>query len=318
MQDPNLIVEEGKKHFYLKLFNTGTKTKPHMQIVKVSSDGNFYVTNFRPTKSQADRKIKEGKIVYNLANVQNKDVSLLDKDNVSQNNENVNSFIQFQPGVDITQTEGFKNWSHNAPVYWAKDAENHKFKTGDPLVAEVFHGTKRSDRVGNVFLPERATSGPMAFSTNNKEIATNYAKTKEDTSLKNELEGDFHKWFKVKIPGWNAVTLDRLWSILPYEKKQEVREKAPHITTDDEGENIIYDENAKNGNGGYNEPYYRGNALEGLVDSWLMSGTLWDEEEKFLDVMKLAGLGEYEIQYMDPNADYSKVYELLLRCKIRL
>lgn len=35
---------------------------------------------------------------------------------------------------------------------------------------KAYHGTSRGDRVGNVFLPERATSGPMAFFTDNREI----------------------------------------------------------------------------------------------------------------------------------------------------
>ena len=32
---------------------------------------------------------------------------------------------------------------------------------------KAYHGTSRGDRVGNVFLSERATSGPMAFFTDN-------------------------------------------------------------------------------------------------------------------------------------------------------
>ena len=46
-------------------------------------------------------------------------------------------------------------------------------KEGKPKV--VYHGTGRADRVGTVFSPERATSGPMAFFTDNKEIAESYA-----------------------------------------------------------------------------------------------------------------------------------------------
>lgn len=211
--------------------------------------------------------------------------------------------------ADINSPE-FKEWSNNAPFYEANKAEEHKFKTGQPLVAEVFHGTQRADRVGSVFLPSRATSGPMAFSTDTRSAAEGYANTKRDTSIYNETEGDFHKYFKVKIPNYNAVTLDRLWAILPYSKKQEMREKAPHITTDENGENIIYDENETRGNGGYYIDMHGNNALEALVDAWMMSGSLWNEEEKFQKVMELAGLGEYEIQYVDPNAIYPKVYEL--------
>ena len=234
--------------------------------------------------------------------------------------ENVGSFdkksqnIYYQMGsaenvrADINSAE-FKEWSHNAPFYDANKASEHKFKTGEPLVAEVFHGTQRADRVGDVFLPSRATSGPMAFSTDTRLIAENYAKDKNDTSIYNETEGDFYKYYTVKIPNHAPVTLDRLWNILPYAKKQEVREKAPHITLDDEGENVIYNEKETRGNGGY---YIEGNQnpITALVEAWPNAGYFFDEMEKFQKVLELAGLDEYEIKYIDPYASYPKVYEL--------
>ena len=234
--------------------------------------------------------------------------------------ENIGSFsketqnIYYQKGnaettkADINSAE-FKKWSHNAPFYEANKAAEHNFKTGEPLVAEVFHGTQRADRVGDTFLPSRATSGPMAFSTDTRFIAENYAKDKNDTSIYNETEGDFYKYYTVKIPNHDPVTLDRLWNILPYAKKKEVREKAPHITLDDNGENVVYDEKETRGNGGY---YIEGNQnpINALVESWPNAGYFFDEMEKFQKVLELAGLGEYEIQYIDPYASYPKVYEL--------
>lgn len=210
--------------------------------------------------------------------------------------------------ADINSQE-FKEWSNNAPFYEANKAAEHNFKTGEPLVAEVFHGTQRADRVGDTFLPSRATSGPMAFSTDTRFIAENYAKDKNDTSIYNETEGDFYKYYTVKIPNHDPVTLDRLWNILPYEKKKEVREKAPHITLDDEGENVIYNEKETRGNGGY---YIEGNQnpITALVEAWPNAGYFFDEMEKFQKVLELAGLDEYEIKYIDPYASYPKVYEL--------
>lgn len=210
--------------------------------------------------------------------------------------------------ADINSQE-FKEWSNNAPFYEANKAAEHNFKTGEPLVAEVFHGTQRADRVGDTFLPSRATSGPMAFSTDTRFIAENYAEDKNDTSIYNETEGDFYKYYKVKIPNHDPVTLDRLWDILPYTKKKEVREKAPHITLDDNGENVVYNEKETHGNGGY---YIEGNQnpINALVEAWPNAGYFFDEMEKFQKVLELAGLGEYEIQYIDPYASYPKVYEL--------
>ena len=39
----------------------------------------------------------------------------------------------------------------------------------------AYHGTARADRVGTEFREDSATSGPMAFFTDSKEIASNYA-----------------------------------------------------------------------------------------------------------------------------------------------
>lgn len=69
LEVPNLILKNGEKHKYIKLFNDNNKTKPHLQIVKVKNDGTFYVTNYRPTKSQVIREINEGQVIYDLSNV---------------------------------------------------------------------------------------------------------------------------------------------------------------------------------------------------------------------------------------------------------
>ena len=58
---------------------------------------------------------------------------------------------------------------------------------------QAYHGTGRADRVGNVFLPERSTSGPMAFFTDSNDIAKYYAKDKKDTSLAYDEDIDSQK-----------------------------------------------------------------------------------------------------------------------------
>ena len=72
LEAPNLIVKNGEKHKYIKLFKENNETKPHLQIVKVKNDGSFYVTNYRPTKKQVDTEINEGQIIYDLSNVRDK------------------------------------------------------------------------------------------------------------------------------------------------------------------------------------------------------------------------------------------------------
>lgn len=180
---------------------------------------------------------------------------------------------------------------------------------GRPQV--IYHGTKRGDRVGSRFRKERATSGPMAFSTTNKEIAEGYAKSKQDTSLMDEIWGDYNKWFSIDVNGKN-YTLDKVWSALDYETMKRVRERAPHITVDYDSNEIpvIYDENVKNGNGGYRPGSQYNNAIRDLVNAWLTSGSLYGREERFIDILETAGIPRDKINYVDPNADYSKVYEM--------
>lgn len=115
----------------------------------------------------------------------------------------------------------------------------------------AYHGTSRGDRVGNVFLPERATSGPMAFFTSSKDIASNYAKDKADTSLAYDEEyEDYYSQFRVNYNG-KSISVSEYWNKLSFVEKQKIKEKAKHVTFDDEAENIIYDENVEYGAGGF-------------------------------------------------------------------
>lgn len=72
----------------------------------------------------------------------------------------------------------------------------------------MYHGTKRADRVGTYFDPIRATSGPMAFFTDNQEIATRYSNDKNDTSLSREYDTE-KDLFKI-----NGESLDEYWKSL--------------------------------------------------------------------------------------------------------
>lgn len=91
IERPNIIVNKGKKNNYFKFFVDNSKVKPHLQIVKVVDDGSFYVTNYRPTKQQVNKTIKEGQVIYDLSNIRIKGNSLNDSSTISQSDENVNS-----------------------------------------------------------------------------------------------------------------------------------------------------------------------------------------------------------------------------------
>lgn len=183
-------------------------------------------------------------------------------------------------------------------------------KNGRPLV--VYHGTQRTDRVGSVFLPERATSGPMAMFTDNKDIAQGYADKKEDTSLNRE-DTSYKTWYKIKVNG-KFYDIEQAWNALSSKKQQEISKKAKHITQDDNG-NIIYDKNETQGNGGlssYTINNNKGNMLKALCEVWLEDGALYDEEEKFGEVLKLAGFKEDDFEYNSPYMKKPGVYDVYL------
>ncbi len=178
----------------------------------------------------------------------------------------------------------------------------------------AYHGTSRGDRVGNVFLPERATSGPMAFFTSDRTIAEHYAKDKKDTSLAYDEEySDYYTQFRINKNG-KSIKVQDLWQSLPYVEKQQLKEAGKHLTWDEDMENIVWDDNATHGLGNwdaYTLNLHKGNAIEALIDSWLESGELWGHESDFLQVLKLAGIDG--VEYRDPDVRHEKVYDTFLR-----
>ena len=181
---------------------------------------------------------------------------------------------------------------------------------------KAFHGTSRADRVGNVFLPERATSGPMAFFTDNREIAERYSRDKVDTSLAYDEEySDYYTQFRVTRNG-KSLSIGDLWKYLPMAERTKIKNAAPHIRFDEDYDKVIYDPAAQHGNGAYDAYELnrnKGNVLNTLVSTWLESGDLYNREADFLDVLRLAGLND--VEYRDPDARREKVYETYLKIR---
>lgn len=178
-----------------------------------------------------------------------------------------------------------------------------------------YHGTARKDRVGYIFSPEKATSGPMAYFTDSEEIATNYSKDKADTSIsRDDRYNDYHTQFRITINGQD-MSISDAWNKLPSSKRNEIKQKAEHVTLDDEAEEIIYDPNNKEGIGDFNAyeiNFHKGNYIDTLVSSWLDSGTLWQRESDFLKVLEMVGFDLKDITYLDPNYSDAGVYEVYL------
>lgn len=179
----------------------------------------------------------------------------------------------------------------------------------------AFHGTGRADRVGNVFRPDRATSGPMAFFTDSREIAENYARDKQDTSIAyDDTYGDYFTQFRATNKKGQEVAVGDLWNELTFREKQQIREAAKHINWDEDMENIIIDPDSKAGNGGFDEYTIRennGNVINALIDAWLQSGELYQQEGEFLKVLELAGIKD--VRWNDPEARHEKVYDTFLK-----
>lgn len=180
----------------------------------------------------------------------------------------------------------------------------------------AYHGTARADRVGTEFREDRATSGPMAFFTDSKEIAGHYARDKADTSLAYDEEyDDYYTQFRVTRNG-KSLAIGDLWNYLTIAERMKIKNAAPHIRFDDDYDQILYDPSAQHGNGAYNANELnrnKGNVLNTLISTWLETGDLYDREGDFLEVLKLAGLNN--VEYRDPDARYEKVYDVFLKIK---
>lgn len=213
-------------------------------------------------------------------------------------------------------TYAFKNWFGD----WENDPANASKvvdESGKPKV--VYHGTRRPDRVGNRFRKSRATSGPMSFFTADPEIASGYATNKKDTSF--EPPSSYTGWFKYKGKGMrSAVDIDGAWWRLSDEERNVIRERIYTVGFQnwDEGDGpIVADSRSIMGRDSidYELRQARGNAIRALVEIWLSSGTLFNREQEFMDVLSAAGVPTQNVSYNDPWAVRSAVYPVYLSIK---
>tara|TARA_R110000868_G_scaffold411755_1_gene708893 strand:- start:3776 stop:10798 length:7023 start_codon:yes stop_codon:yes gene_type:complete len=206
-----------------------------------------------------------------------------------------------------TETPAFKNWFGGSAV----TAEG-----GAPL--RVYHGAKRLDRMGPKIDPKRATSGPMPYFTDSTDIASKYSTSKADTSLALEDATNYEKWFRIKVPGYRKpVDLDRAWFSLSPEQKAVIAERAPQIAKSDDGSEIVLEHGNTRGTGGYDQHIKeaRGNHLKALMEEWLTSGNLYNDEAEFLKVLKMAGMDMAKVEMHDPWAEYPGVLPVYLAIK---
>ncbi len=200
-------------------------------------------------------------------------------------------------GNELTEAQQ-RRYKHVAP----------ELRDEDGKIKPFYHGTARADRVGYVFDPKRATSGPMAYFTDDPDIATNYSRNKADTSLAYDSDYDsYETQFQV-----NGKPVTEYWNTLTAAEKKAMTEKIKQVTLDD-NDNIVLKPGNQIGIGSFSDYELhraKGNALSVLVDMWLGDGNLWNEESRFLDVLKAVGIDQ--AQYNDPDYREEKVYQAYL------
>ena len=200
-------------------------------------------------------------------------------------------------GNELTEAQQ-RRYKHVAP----------ELRDEDGKIKPFYHGTARADRVGYVFDPKRATSGPMAYFTDDPDIATNYSRDKADTSLAYDSDyGSYETQFQV-----NGKPVTEYWNTLTAAEKKAMTEKIKQVTLDD-NDNIVLKPGNQIGIGSFSDYELhraKGNALSVLVDMWLGDGNLWNEESRFLDVLKAVGIDQ--AQYNDPDYREEKVYQAYL------
>ena len=200
-------------------------------------------------------------------------------------------------GNELTEAQ-LRRYKHVAP----------ELRDEDGKIKPFYHGTARADRVGYVFDPKRATSGPMAYFTDDPDIATNYSRDKADTSLAYDSDYDsYETQFQV-----NGKPVTEYWNTLTAAEKKAMTEKIKQVTLDD-NDNIVLKPGNQIGIGSFSDYELhraKGNALSVLVDMWLGDGNLWNEESRFLDVLKAVGIDQ--AQYNDPDYREEKVYQAYL------
>ena len=216
------------------------------------------------------------------------------------------------------ETSEFKAWSNNAPLITSEAATTHPFKSGEPVSLEAYHGTKRPDRIGDRFLAKRATSGPMAFHTSDPELASGYATGKQDTSLAYE-DTNYDTWFKIPVAGSRKpVNLNQAWHSFTPEEKQKIAALAPRVGfSDDATEIVLHPEGHLSGIGNYDWEIKQtkgrfdqlGNPLKALTESWLNSGGLYNDEGRFMEVLKKAGVPTDKVIFDNPHAEMPFVYK---------
>ena len=266
--------------------------KADVKIKNATPQG--YANSRKPFKQgiASDNKVTQNGPDVNTHSMQNGQKNAQNGKNNTRHSLEVDS-----QGNELTEAQQ-RRYKHVAP----------ELRDEDGKIKPFYHGTPRADRVGYVFDPKRATSGPMAYFTDDPDIATNYSRDKADTSLAYDSDYDsYETQFQI-----NGKPVTEYWNTLTAAEKKAMTEKIKQVTLDD-NDNIVLKPGNQIGIGSFSDYELhraKGNALSVLVDMWLGDGNLWNEESRFLDVLKPVGIDQ--AQYNDPDYREEKVYQAYL------
>ena len=203
-------------------------------------------------------------------------------------------------------------------------AEKPEFKQwfGDSKVTDekgvpkvVYAGHYRTHEFGPKFKVSKTTSGRFYF-TENPEIASNYATGKPDVHAQ-DVES-YAEWFKfpeLKGKGERTVPdMRHAWYRMTPEQRTRFQEVIRKTGLTDDGELDFSGEHPLVGadHWAWSVREARGNWLMAAHETWLNSGTLFDDEESFVKILREAGL---KPDFDNPHVPTSGVLPVYLSIK---
>lgn len=312
-------IEQGIKNFDTRevyLFDGTGAYRLTLSIAELQSGEKVaYAKKNLTYDKQLTEKIKNELSSSSTSNNGRSSRMITPNNSIASSNENVNT-IKYSIQEFENNSGSFSMQDNKGRILTKEQQEyfkdvSQKLRDENGNIKEYYHGTQRADRVGNYFDPNKATSGPMAFFTDNSDIAKSYSENKQDTSISREADTEYDL-FKS-----NGKDLDTYWNSLTKQQQEEINKKGRAIGFDEDYENIVYDENHDSFSGQYD--YYlkneeHNNGIKALYDVFIQDGNLFGEDmAKFKDVLALAGIND--VEYLDPYKIDSKVYNVYLKIK---
>ncbi len=206
-------------------------------------------------------------------------------------------------GNPATNTPGFKSWFAGSKVVDAN---------GAPL--RVYRGDFRGDLLGDKFKVNKSTSGRFYF-TDDPAIASRYAQDKPDHKRieENDTMASWFKFPKHRYPREKWIpNLIQVWFRLTPEEKQSIQHVIENTSLDHEGDFDFEAGQAIHPDVADLAPRARGNWLQVAHEIWLESGSLFNEEHRFSELLNKAGVHH---EFDDPSQERSAVTPVYLSIK---